>query len=168
MLDEEVNVAVENSEKVVRSRIDRFGVAQPNIQVLRGKGQIGQIMVEMPGIKEPERVRKLLQGSANLEFWETYNLAEVFPALQSLDSRLAKGDVAVADSTAICIQGLLLDSVKATPASGIESQHPLFAKLVQIQGMAPNGCVVGFAAAADTAAINSMLQSEAAKVRTPY
>ena len=68
VLNEEVNAAVENSNKVVRSRIDRFGVAQPNIQILRGKGQIGQIMVEMPGIKEPERVRKLLQGSANLEF----------------------------------------------------------------------------------------------------
>ncbi len=165
VLNEEVNVAVENSNKVVRSRIDRFGVAQPNIQVLRGKGQIGQIMVEMPGIKEPERVRKLLQGSANLEFWETYTLAEVFPALQSLDSRLAKGDVAVADSTAT--DSVATDSVKATPASGIESQHPLFAKLVQIQGMAPNGCVVGFAAAADTAAINSMLQSEAAKSVLP-
>ena len=70
VLAEEVAAAVENSNKVVRSRIDRFGVAQPNIQVLHGKGQIGQIMVEMPGIKEPERVRKLLQGSANLEFWE--------------------------------------------------------------------------------------------------
>ena len=77
VLDEEVKAAVQNSEKVVRSRIDRFGAVwfSPNIQILTGKGQIGQIMVEMPGIKEPERVRKLLQGSANLEFWETYKLA---------------------------------------------------------------------------------------------
>ena len=52
----------------MRTRIDRFGVAQPNIQTLEGK--MGRIMVELPGIKEPERVRKLLQGSANLEFWE--------------------------------------------------------------------------------------------------
>ena len=72
-LTEEVKAAVGNSYEVLRTRIDRFGVAQPNIQTLEGKGQLGQIMVEMPGIKEPERVRKLLQGSANLEFWETYN-----------------------------------------------------------------------------------------------
>ena len=92
VLNEEVNAAVENSNKVVRSRIDRFGVAQPNIQILRGKGQIGQIMVEMPGIKEPERVRKLLQGSANLEFWETYTLGETMSSLTALDKRLAGAD----------------------------------------------------------------------------
>ena len=67
----EVQSAVDNSFNVVRNRIDKFGVVQPNIQKL--EGQSGRIMVEMPGIKEPERVRKLLQGSANLEFWETYN-----------------------------------------------------------------------------------------------
>ena len=161
VLNEEVAAAVENSNKVVRSRIDRFGVAQPNIQVLHGKGQIGQIMVEMPGIKEPERVRKLLQGSANLEFWETYTLNEVYPTLQALDSRLAKGDAA--DSTAT-------DSTKAenAPATkGAAAQHPLLAKLAQIQGMAPNGCVVGYAVATDTAAINAMMQSEAAKAVLP-
>ena len=155
VLNEEVAAAVENSNKVVRSRIDRFGVAQPNIQVLHGKGQMGQIMVEMPGIKEPERVRKLLQGSANLEFWETYTLNEVYPTLQALDSRLAKGD-APADSTAA-------DSTKAAPAKASAAQHPLLSKLAQLQGMAPNGCVVGYAMAADTAAINAMLQGEAAK-----
>ena len=69
-LEKEIKAAVDNSYQVVRQRIDRFGVAQPNIQILEGRGQMGQIMVEMPGIKEPERVRKLLQGSANLEFWE--------------------------------------------------------------------------------------------------
>ena len=162
VLNEEVAAAVENSNKVVRSRIDRFGVAQPNIQVLHGKGQIGQIMVEMPGIKEPERVRKLLQGSANLEFWETYTLNEAYPSLQALDSRLAKGD-APADTTAA-------DTAKAeqTPAKkGVAEQHPLLAKLVQVQGMAPTGCVVGYAVAADTAAINAMVQSEAAKAVLP-
>ena len=162
VLNEEVAAAVENSNKVVRSRIDRFGVAQPNIQVLHGKGQIGQIMVEMPGIKEPERVRKLLQGSANLEFWETYTLNEAYPSLQALDSRLAKGE-APADSTAA-------DSAKAekTPAKkGAADQHPLLSKLVQVQGMAPAGCVVGYAVAADTAAINTMIQSEVAKAVLP-
>ena len=160
-LNEEVNAAVENSNKVVRSRIDRFGVAQPNIQILRGKGQTGQIMVEMPGIKEPERVRKLLQGSANLEFWETYTLNEIYPALQALDTRLAKGDVA--DSTAV-------DSTKAEAsktAQDAAAQHPLLSKLMQIQGMAPNGCVVGYALAADTAAVNALLQSEAAQTALP-
>ena len=160
-LNEEVNAAVENSNKVVRSRIDRFGVAQPNIQILRGKGQTGQIMVEMPGIKEPERVRKLLQGSANLEFWETYTLNEIYPALQALDTRLAKGDVA--DSTAV-------DSTKAEASKAAQdavSQHPLLSKLMQIQGMAPNGCVVGYALAADTAAVNALLQSEAAQTALP-
>ena len=160
-LNEEVNAAVENSNKVVRSRIDRFGVAQPNIQILRGKGQTGQIMVEMPGIKEPERVRKLLQGSANLEFWETYTLNEIYPALQALDTRLAKGDVA--DSATV-------DSTKAEAskvAQDAAAQHPLLSKLMQIQGMAPNGCVVGYALAADTAAVNALLQSEAAQTALP-
>ena len=161
VLNEEVAAAVENSNKVVRSRIDRFGVAQPNIQILRGKGQIGQIMVEMPGIKEPERVRKLLQGSANLEFWETYSLNDLYASLQTLDSRLAKGTTA--DSVAT-------DSTKAekAPAANVAAnQNPLLSKLAQIQGMAPNGCVVGYAVAADTAAINAMLHSEAAKAVLP-
>ena len=83
----EVQNAIDNSYNVVRNRIDKFGVVQPNIQKL--EGQEGRLMVEMPGVKEPERVRKLLQGSANLEFWETYNAAEVMPYLQQLDTQLA-------------------------------------------------------------------------------
>ncbi len=163
-LNEEVNAAVENSNKVVRSRIDRFGVAQPNIQILRGKGQIGQIMVEMPGIKEPERVRKLLQGSANLEFWETYTLAEVQSSLLSLDKRLAgtDTDTTVADTTKAAAAKTTADK----KTSG-ENQHPLLSKLAQIQGMQPNNCVVGYATAKDTAAINAMINSEAAKAVLP-
>ena len=92
----EVKAAVENSYNVLRSRIDRFGVAQPNIQNL--EGQMGRIMVELPGIKEPDRIRKLLQGSANLEFWETYDASVVIPYLVALDSKLVKG--VSADSTA--------------------------------------------------------------------
>ena len=83
----EVQSAIDNSYNVVRNRIDKFGVVQPNIQKL--EGQEGRLMVEMPGVKEPERVRKLLQGSANLEFWETYNAQEVLPYFSQLDSRLA-------------------------------------------------------------------------------
>ena len=160
VLNEEVNAAVENSNKVVRSRIDRFGVAQPNIQILRGKGQIGQIMVEMPGIKEPERVRKLLQGSANLEFWETYTLGETMSSLTALDKRLAGADVkdsAAADST----------KAKAAKAKSAAEQHPLFSKLIMMQGMQPTNCVVGYAIAKDTAAINAMVNSEAAKSILP-
>ena len=162
-LNEEVNAAVENSNKVVRSRIDRFGVAQPNIQILRGKGQIGQIMVEMPGIKEPERVRKLLQGSANLEFWETYTLAEVQSSLLSLDKRLAGTDT---DTTAADTTKAAAKTTAAKKTSG-ENQHPLLSKLAQIQGMQPNNCVVGYATAKDTAAINAMINSEAAKAVLP-
>ena len=163
-LNEEVNAAVENSNKVVRSRIDRFGVAQPNIQILRGKGQIGQIMVEMPGIKEPERVRKLLQGSANLEFWETYTLAEVQSSLLSLDKRLAgtDTDTTVADTTKAAAT-----KAPAAKKTSAENQHPLLSKLAQIQGMQPNNCVVGYATAKDTAAINAMINSEAAKAVLP-
>lgn len=160
VLNEEVNAAVENSNKVVRSRIDRFGVAQPNIQILRGKGQIGQIMVEMPGIKEPERVRKLLQGSANLEFWETYTLGETMSSLTALDKRLAGADAkdsAAADST----------KAKAAKAKSAAEQHPLFSKLIMMQGMQPTNCVVGYAIAKDTSAINAMVNSEAAKSILP-
>ena len=168
VLAEEVAAAVENSNKVVRSRIDRFGVAQPNIQVLHGKGQIGQIMVEMPGIKEPERVRKLLQGSANLEFWETYTLNELQPALVEVDNRLAKG-TAPADTTAA--DSAAAKSVEEKAAADAAARHPLFAKLMQSAGsqpiVSPQGCIVGMAIAADTAEVNAMLNSEAAQGTLP-
>jgi SecD/SecF fusion protein len=86
-LREEIQTAVSNSYNVLRTRIDRFGVVQPNIQELKGN-KMGRILVELPGIKEPERVRKLLQGSANLEFWETYDVKDVLPVLQTVDDRL--------------------------------------------------------------------------------
>ena len=144
-LEEEVDAAVSNSNEVVRSRIDRFGVAQPNIQILRGKGQIGQIMVEMPGIKEPERVRKLLQGSANLEFWETYTLDKINAALQSINEI-----------------GTASDSTQQQKQSG----KPLFQMLSQ-QNTNPQGCIVGYAAPKDTAAIDNIIYSEAAKSKLP-
>ncbi|MCD8029505.1 MAG: protein translocase subunit SecDF [Bacteroides sp.] len=86
VLRAEVKAAIDNSYNVLRTRIDRFGVVQPNIQSLEDR--MGRIMVELPGIKEPERVRKLLQGSANLEFWETYHASEIAPYLQMADARL--------------------------------------------------------------------------------
>ena len=112
VLRDEVKSAIDNSYNVLRTRIDRFGVVQPNIQAL--EGQEGRIMVEMPGVKEPERVRKLLQGSANLEFWETYNSQEIVPFLVTLDRKLAAvmsnmQDEAPADSAAA------VAAVTATP-----------------------------------------------------
>ncbi|MDO4932522.1 MAG: protein translocase subunit SecDF [Prevotellaceae bacterium] len=98
----EVQSAIDNSYNVVRNRIDKFGVVQPNIQKL--EGQEGRLMVEMPGVREPERVRKLLQGSANLEFWETHNASDVLPYLVQLDTRLANGPAA---------ENAAADSVKA-------------------------------------------------------
>lgn len=192
-LTEEVKAAVGNSYEVLRTRIDRFGVAQPNIQTLEGKGQLGQIMVEMPGIKEPERVRKLLQGSANLEFWETYNAGEVGAALASLDNRLAqlaKGGSANTDSvkapadtvkaaadTTAATQGAALEAFKKDKADeptandkaqleAFKAQHPLFALLRQ-DVVSPQNCIIGMAQARDTAEVNRLLQSEEAKALLP-
>ena len=98
-LNKEVDAAIANSYNVVRNRIDKFGVVQPNIQKL--EGQQGRIMVEMPGIKEPERMRKLLQGSANLEFWETFNGNEIIPYLNQLDQQVANLESGVEDTAAV-------------------------------------------------------------------
>ncbi len=86
VLKDELKSAIDNSFNVLRTRIDRFGVVSPNIQRLE---TAGRILVELPGVKEPERVRKLLQGSANLEFWETYQLPEVYQQLVAADNVLA-------------------------------------------------------------------------------
>ena len=83
VLKDELKSAIDNSFNVLRTRIDRFGVVSPNIQRLE---TAGRILVELPGVKEPERVRKLLQGSANLEFWETYQLPEVYQQLVAADN----------------------------------------------------------------------------------
>lgn len=85
-LREETEAALENAYRVLRARIDRFGVAQPNIQRL---AQSGRIMIELPGVKEPERVRRLLQGTANLEFWKTYDFSEIGEIFAQIDERIA-------------------------------------------------------------------------------
>ena len=90
VIREEVDGAIQNSFNVLRTRIDRFGVVQPNIQKL---AQPGRILIELPGIKEPERVRKLLQGSANLEFWETYEASELLPMLAQINREFAATEV---------------------------------------------------------------------------
>ena len=111
VLREEVNAAVDNSFRVLRTRIDRFGVVQPNIQKI--EGQSGRIMVELPGIKEPERVRKLLQGSANLEFWETYDTQVALPFLNQLNAALRGTDAAAAEAPA---DTTAADTTAAQPA----------------------------------------------------
>ncbi|MBO4719809.1 MAG: protein translocase subunit SecDF [Prevotella sp.] len=187
---DEVQNAVDNSFNVVRNRIDKFGVVQPNIQKL--EGQSGRIMVEMPGIKEPERVRKLLQGSANLEFWETYNSNEITPLLAQLNQRYAAqgGEVAEADTTGVSGEaGLSGDSIKADTAKiatgdlaaklakkdtkatdskaaeQAKKQNPLFYYFQPTQGNAL--AVVGYANARDTAEINKIIYSELANQILP-
>ena len=187
-LRQEVQAAIDNSFNVVRTRIDKFGVVQPNIQKL--EGQEGRIMVEMPGISEPERMRKLLQGSANLEFWETYNAQEIIPYLVQLDSRMANdGQEAKADTTAKANEAkadtvaakkeapkakfqVKTDSkktaVKETPEAQLaeaKKQHPLLALLQTTNGNSL--ALVGYASVRDTAAINSIIYSDLAKQILP-
>lgn len=185
----EVQSAVDNSFNVVRNRIDKFGVVQPNIQKL--EGQTGRIMVEMPGIKEPERVRKLLQGSANLEFWETYNSQEIVPSLAQLNQRFAAldstsataapADTAKADTTAAkagADKGSLAAALAAkgtakkagskdadAQAEQIRRQNPLFSVLQPMQGNALS--VVGYAVARDTADVNKIIYSDIARQVLP-
>ena len=173
VLREEVSAAVDNSFNVLRTRIDRFGVAQPNIQTLEGK--MGRIMVELPGIKEPERVRKLLQGSANLEFWETYKVGELGSLLASIDSRAREvmsmdTTTVVADSAAapvVSAKDSLTAALKGETADTnvdmerMKKEHPLFAVLSPNQYK--ESCVVGYADYKDTAAVNRILNLDEVK-----
>ena len=196
VLRAEVKSAISNSYNVLRTRIDRFGVVQPNIQAL--EGQEGRIMVEMPGVKEPERVRKLLQGSANLEFWETYNSSEVTPLLVSLDSKLAAALGAIeettegADSTAAepvaeeaekveadttKAKGDLAEAIAGKTEEGgnttlsaadIEKAHRQHPLLSRLQVFqGGEGCIVGYAAMRDMNTINELLASPEAKELLP-
>ena len=173
----EVQSAVDNSFNVVRNRIDKFGVVQPNIQKL--EGQSGRIMVEMPGIKEPERVRKLLQGSANLEFWETYNSQEITPLLAQLNQRYAAQGGAAVDTTAVAADTTAVDTTKAAASDlaaklakkdakadnkaleAAKKQNPLFSIFQPTQGNTL--AVVGYANARDTAEINKIIYSDLAR-----
>ena len=182
-----VQDAIDNSFNVVRTRIDKFGVVQPNIQKL--EGQQGRIMVEMPGISQPERMRKMLQGSANLEFWETYNSEEIAPYLQQLDTRLANGDHEVEAKDSVAADSSKNEVAKAEPAKaapklnlkkGDEAKskinaekqsaaaikaHPLLARLQLVPGQGLS--TVGYASVRDTAAINKLIHSALAKQVLP-
>ena len=189
VLRAEVKAAVENSFNVLRTRIDRFGVVQPNIQSL--EDTMGRIMVELPGIKEPERVRKLLQGSANLEFWETYTAREVLPAMQSADAKLRvilaegttadtdtieavlteatpveKKTVSAADSLAAALKGdVTAEDKSAANMEEIKKQYPLLS-ILQLNSSG-QGPVIGYANYKDTADINKYLAMPEIKADLP-
>lgn len=197
VLRAQVDAAVANSFQVLRTRIDRFGVVQPNIQRLENSGRI---LVELPGIKEPERVRKLLQGSANLEFWETYEVAEIISplikandVLKQMNASAMVADSAAADTAAAPAvaktengkdsllnalkQEAAKDNESAKPAQAsaaqkaqAEKENPLFSIFqvnVSNNGQPNPGCVVGMAHYSDTAKINRYLETKQVKQLLP-
>ena len=194
VIREEVEGAINNSFMVLRTRIDRFGVVQPNIQKL---AQSGRILIELPGIKEPERVRKLLQGSANLEFWETYDFAELLPQIAQIDREMGAANLATeeaegeskvesqkskAESTENATVDELAQAIAANDsaaeaqkeqAEAVENYkkaHPLFFILnpsVNQAGQAYRGPVVGTVHYTDTARVMAALTSQQAKQILP-
>ena len=193
VIREEVDGAINNSFMVLRTRIDRFGVVQPNIQKL---AQAGRILIELPGIKEPERVRKLLQGSANLEFWETYDFSELLPQFAQINNEYAKMQAAteeaeevekeevkaeVAEEKAAADIAALVDAAavdsaaeaseeQAAAVENYKKNNPLFFILnpsINQAGQAYRGPVVGTVHYTDTARVNAMLNSPIAKQVLP-
>ncbi|MDD4576254.1 MAG: protein translocase subunit SecDF [Bacteroidales bacterium] len=186
ILRKETESAVDRTYLILRTRIDRFGVAQPNIQKL---GQSGRILVELPGVKEPERVRKLLQGTANLEFWKTYDFSEVFPVIEEADKKLAaifsgspddvldndQADLEVinesadpTDTETPIIEEETVEEESPDTTDNLfdekaqfQKDHPLFALLSPNfdpqTGQPIPGPVVGVSLSKDTAKINKML-----------
>ncbi len=191
VLKSEVQSAIDNSFNVLRTRIDHFGVVSPNIQRLE---TAGRILVELPGVKEPERVRKLLQGSANLEFWETYKLPEIYQQLAAADAALANVLSASNDTTTVATEteapavqdsikagsddsaSALLDSIKGKDNAEVNpseaefaKMHPLFAVLQinQYNGQLAPSAIVGFARASDMEKINEYLSYKQVKDALP-
>ena len=190
VIREEVDGAIQNSFNVLRTRIDRFGVVQPNIQKL---AQPGRILIELPGIKEPERVRKLLQGSANLEFWETYEASELLPMLAQInrefaasapeaveetkaeETKVEEAPKAEGDELAALVDSLGVDSAalaadQAAQLAEYKKNNPLFAILnpsINQAGQAYRGPVIGTVHYTDTAKVNAMLNSQIAKAVLP-
>jgi len=178
ILNDEVNSMVDNSYKVLRNRIDRFGVVQPNIQKLQSTGRI---LLELPGVKEPERVRKLLQGAANLEFYETYKASDVIAALRQLSDQAMAGTTtaATADTTAAATAAADTKAAEAKTAADSAATAAKAAKakkdaaqtlaqLTNFEAMAGSGSpVVGYVLTADTARVNAILNSSVAKTILP-
>ncbi len=190
----EVDDAISNSFNVLRNRIDRFGVVQPNIQQL---SQAGRILIELPGVKEPERVRKLLQGSANLEFWETYELADILPQMMQINNEFAQLKAAEAPATEVTeveevvevketietaegeiaelVDELATDTLaeevdQAAALAEYKKNNPLFAVLqmsVNQAGQPMRGPIVGYVHYSDTAEVMAMINSNIAKQLLP-
>ncbi len=177
VLKEEVASAIDNSFNVLRSRIDRFGVVQPNIQKL---DIAGRILIEMPGVKEPERIRKLLQGSADLEFWETYEFSEVYNSIVAVNdmvrdmSKVGASAQSAADSATAVVADTVaktattaLDSLMAASADTTQQsveaanwakENPLFA-IIQLNvdpqsGRVGAGPLIGYVNKKDTAKVS--------------
>ena len=187
-LQREATNAIDNSFKVLRTRIDKFGVASPNIQLQQGTNRI---LIELPGVNDEDRVRKLLQGSARLEFWDTYHNVEIYPMLENVNSALASTikdtektnaaatDSSKADSTdagLLASLGANQDSLSTSDSSfnQLALQNPLFNVLSPATAMGPNnqpmlapGPVVGYARLRDTAKVNRFLQDPIVKQIIP-
>lgn len=174
ILKEEVNAMVDNSYNTLRTRIDRFGVVAPNIKKME---RDGQILLELPGIKEPERVRKLLQGSANLEFYETYTLEELQQSLAQLSDAAAAGKQPVANTKAetdtVKAEGdttlvAQADTAKtaAPAAKGTPATAKNLASMLWSNGQV-GGPAIGLVNVQDTAAVNRILNSAIAKQTLP-
>lgn len=186
-LEQQASSAIDNTFEVLRTRIDKFGVTSPNIQLQQGTNRI---LIELPGVTDEERVRKLLQGSARLEFWETYDNMEVYPLLENVNGALAtalkdetgKANAAVDTSKADTTDGGLLatlgasqDSVADDSATNqLAQQNPLFNILRPATAMAQNnqvvlapGPIVGYAQLRDTAKVNRYLEHQVVKQILP-
>ncbi len=182
VIRKETQSAIDNAFNILRTRIDKFGVTQPNIQRLE---KAGRVLIELPGIKDPQRVRKLLQGTASLEFWETYNNGEIYKYIVEADAKTrqieaakqesgakAKGDTTKtagqkakqANEELALLQDMEADSLKKDSLSALAT-HSLFSYLIPSQN--PNGPVVGIAAAKDTSKVNRYLNLPSVKALLP-
>ncbi len=166
----DAQAALGNSLNVLRTRIDRFGVTQPSIQEI---GNSGRILVELPGVKDPERVRKLLQGTASLEFWTTYDYQEIFPYLQQANTLLAKlyassdnaeDKTAKESADSSLLSQEIKDNKNAEMETAWKKANPLFAVLQPSQS---RGACLGYAQGGDTAIVNRMLNNEQVKELFP-
>ena len=161
LIKQEVAKSVESAFEVLRKRIDQFGVTQPNIQML---GETGRILVELPGAKDVDRIKRLLQGTAQLEFWETYKIDEVAQYIISVNEALKKTEVKEKDIKETVSKGI--DSLLVDKADSTETQfNPLFEK-IQINQQ-PGTSIIGFAKLSDTAVINSYFKRSDIKALLP-
>ena len=182
LIRKEAESAIANSFEVLRNRVDRFGVTQPNIQKV---GNTGRILVELPGVKEPERVRKLLQGTASLEFWTTYETSEIFQYMTEANSLVAQlnaendtenetaapADAAASeDASDILAEELEAQSAESADLAAYEKQNPLFSILmppVDQAGSIMRGATMGYAHFSDTSKVNRILNMPEVKALFP-